>query len=126
MTPRRLEILKFIAKYIDHAGCSPTLAELAGGVDLSTVAVLEHVGRLQQDGFLTRRSQVARSIRLTEAGLVAARSEPSVTLSIVAAKALFEGCRRALPTCPGDVADFIRDALDQVTAEHRELIGVEA
>lgn len=124
MTPRRLDILKFVAKFIDHAGCSPTLAQIADGVSLSRVSVLEHINRLCKDGYLTRQAGEARSIRLTDIGLAAAHGEPSITLPILTAKSLVESCRKALPNCSGDVAQFIRDTLDQLQPDELELMGV--
>jgi Mn-dependent DtxR family transcriptional regulator len=51
---RQLEALRAIARLIETAGCSPTLAELAVVLKLSTAGAYGRVLKLDRDGLVVR------------------------------------------------------------------------
>ena len=62
---RRKAILRFIERYIKKYGCSPTIAEIAEGVGLSSPnATRNHLFKLQEEGKIVMRPKVARAIAL--------------------------------------------------------------
>jgi len=68
VTPRQMDILKFIHQYRDRLGYSPTMQEIGDWLDLSKVTVFEHVGALVRKGLLRRGGKhKARSLELTPA-----------------------------------------------------------
>jgi len=66
VTPRQLEILRFIRDYRLSHGCSPTMQEIATALGVNKVTVFEHVGSLVEKGLLRRLPHKARSLILTE------------------------------------------------------------
>lgn len=65
-TPRQLQILKLIHKYQQEHGFSPTYAELADELDVSTITVFEHLEALERKGAIRRRRHEARSVEIVE------------------------------------------------------------
>jgi repressor LexA len=65
-TPRQIEILTMIRDGRRRNGYSPTLQEIADDLGISKITVFEHVEALLRKGVLTRRSNKARSLALTE------------------------------------------------------------
>jgi len=65
VTPRQLEILRFIRDSRRHHGYSPTMQEIGDHLGLTKVTVFEHVGALEKKGALTRGAKHrARSLRV--------------------------------------------------------------
>ena len=60
VTPRQLEILRFIRDYRERSGYSPTMQEIGDHLGLTKVTVFEHVGALEKK----ERSRGAASTRL--------------------------------------------------------------
>jgi repressor LexA len=66
VTPRQLEILRFIRDYRATNGYSPTMQEIAGQLGVNKVTVFEHVESLVRKGVLRRLPFKARSLILSE------------------------------------------------------------
>jgi len=66
LTPRQLEILTAVRDSRRSYGYSPTLQEIADDLGISKITVFEHVETLLKKGLLTRRSNKARSLELTD------------------------------------------------------------
>lgn len=65
VTPRQLEILRFIRDHRDRFGYSPTMQEIGDHLGLTKVTVFEHVGALERKGVLSRGGKhKARSLRV--------------------------------------------------------------
>ncbi len=65
LTPRQMEILRFIRDYRERCGYSPTMQEIGDHLDLTRVTVFEHVGALERKGVLHRGAKhKARSLRV--------------------------------------------------------------
>ncbi len=66
VTPRQLEILRFIRDFRRTSGYSPTMQEIGDHLNLTKVTVFEHVGALEKKGVLTRGPKhSARSLRIS-------------------------------------------------------------
>ena len=59
LTPRQLEIVKFIRTYIAEHEYAPTMQEIADHLGVSKPTVFEHIEALEARGAITR--QPARS-----------------------------------------------------------------
>ena len=65
LTPRQVQVLRLIACFCDRQRYSPTIAELAGELNISRSTVFEHLAELQRKGFLSTCPGKARSLKLT-------------------------------------------------------------
>ena len=66
VTPRQLEILKFIRDFRRSSGYSPTMQEIGDHLELTKVTVFEHVGALERKDLLTKGPKhSARSLRVS-------------------------------------------------------------
>ena len=66
VTPRQLEILRFIRDFRRRHGYSPTMQEIGDYLDLTKVTVFEHVGAVEKKGLLIRGAKhKARSLRVS-------------------------------------------------------------
>jgi SOS-response transcriptional repressor LexA len=66
---RRLRILAWIQDYIRMFQYSPTVRDIATGVNLrSTGAVAVHLKRMEEEGWITRSDNKKRTTRLTQFG----------------------------------------------------------
>ena len=78
MFPKRLEILRFLAREAGE-GRRPAIQEIADAVGLkSTQTVHQHLTTLQGEGYLIRAPGKSRSAELTEKGLEAAGEIPAL------------------------------------------------
>jgi repressor LexA len=68
LTPKQLQVLRRIAAFHGSQCYSPTIAELAGQLNLSRSTVFEHLGELQRKSLLATSPGRARSLRLTPQG----------------------------------------------------------
>jgi repressor LexA len=67
VTPRQLEILRFIRDFRLNNGYSPTMQEIGDHLDLTKVTVFEHVGSLERKGLLLRGGKhKARSLQVSK------------------------------------------------------------
>jgi len=65
-TPKQLHILRLIQQYQQRHNYSPTYAELAEELKVSTITVFEHLEALERKGAIRRRRHEARSVEITE------------------------------------------------------------
>lgn len=65
-TPRQLEVLAAISRFEGRQCYSPTIAELAGELNVSRTTVFEHIAGLRGKKLLTVSKGRARSSRLTK------------------------------------------------------------
>ena len=67
ITPRQMDILRYLRDYRARHGYSPTMQEIADHLNLSKVTVFEHVGALERKGLLRRGPKhKARSLQLSD------------------------------------------------------------
>jgi repressor LexA len=67
--PKRLEILKLLARHEAKPGRTPSIREIGMAVGLkSSQTVYHHLGRLEGDGYVERLNDRSRTPRLTEKG----------------------------------------------------------
>ena len=66
VTPRQLDILRFIRDSRSEKGFSPTMQEIGDHLNLTKVTVFEHVGALEKKGLLLRGAKhKARSLQVS-------------------------------------------------------------
>lgn len=68
LTKKRAQVLQLICKSIEDFGYAPTLDELAGVFKVSRSAIFERVQGLVQRGHITKDTDKARGIALTDSG----------------------------------------------------------
>ena len=67
LRPRQQRILDFIARFLDENGIPPTVRDIQHGCEISSTSVVDYNLRLmERDGYLKRRSEVARGIELLD------------------------------------------------------------
>ena len=64
MTPRQLEVLRYVEDYSARQGVAPTLQELANHLGVSKVTALSHLRCLEKDRHIKRGYYRRRSIRV--------------------------------------------------------------
>ena len=64
LTPRQLEVLRFVQDFQRRSGYSPTMQELGDRFGVSKVTIFEHLGALERKGWLSRARYRARSLAL--------------------------------------------------------------
>ena len=65
MTPRQLQVLRYIRDYRNQHGYSPTMQEIGDHLGLTKITAFEHVGALVKKGLLRRGSRYkARSLQV--------------------------------------------------------------
>lgn len=65
---KQRQILDFIKQFIQSNGSAPTLKQIAGAIDVSSLATVhEHLQALEEKGLLKRKHGKNRSMELTEA-----------------------------------------------------------
>ncbi len=79
MTPKQLEVLRFVEEYTDRNGFSPTLQEIADRLRVTKVTVLSHLRQLEKArhvrrGYYRRRGiqVITRTRKLPVVGRIAA------------------------------------------------------
>ena len=65
-TPKQLEFLRLIYRFQQEHGFSPTYAELAKELNVSTITVFEHLEALERKNAIRRRRHEARSVEILE------------------------------------------------------------
>src|SRR5579864_8995853 len=105
-TPKQLQILKLIHHFQEEHGYSPTYAELAKQLNVSTITVFEHLQALERKNAIRRRRHEARSVEIIEPNFL---REQSVRKSLpvkgnIAAGTPIEAVEMETETLPlGDV-----------------------
>ncbi|HNX26690.1 MAG TPA: transcriptional repressor LexA [Phycisphaerae bacterium] len=99
VTPRQLEILRYIRDFRRSHGYSPTMQEIGDHLSLTKVTVFEHVGALEKKGVLLRgEKHRARSLVVSDDFVFPDEQEESLPFvgRIVAGVPLeaFENCER--------------------------------
>ncbi|MHC4982943.1 MAG: transcriptional repressor LexA [Planctomycetota bacterium] len=65
VTPRQMQILRFIRDFREKHGYSPTMQEIGDKMNLTKVTIFEHVAALERKGALLRGAKYsARSLRV--------------------------------------------------------------
>ena len=82
LRPRQQQILDFIGQFLDENGIPPTVRDIQRGCSISSTSVVDYNLRLmERDGYLKRRSEVARGIELLdETGLPVANGAARVQI----------------------------------------------
>ncbi|HOA12565.1 MAG TPA: transcriptional repressor LexA [Myxococcota bacterium] len=66
LTARQQEVLDFITSFTESSGAPPTVREIASAMGFaSTNAVSDHLAAIERAGFIERRSNRSRGIRVT-------------------------------------------------------------
>lgn len=69
LTKKQNEILDIIIKYIEHEGIAPTTREIGELAGLSSTSTVHgYLTRLEERGYITRRKESPRSIRVIKKG----------------------------------------------------------
>jgi SOS-response transcriptional repressor LexA len=67
MSNRTDSVLRYIRRYVEQYGQSPSRREIAYACDIPSISsVTYHLDKLELDGLIQIRRNVARGIRLTE------------------------------------------------------------
>ncbi len=82
---RQRQILDFISQYIQRNGYSPTLAEIAQALGVSSLATVhEHLETMEKKGVIKRREGTVRSIEIIEKEMAQRSQTPaSVELPVL-------------------------------------------
>lgn len=65
ITPKQLNILKFIQSFTEANHYSPTLQEIADQIGVSKITILDHLRALERRGIIRRQRYLSRSIEVT-------------------------------------------------------------
>ena len=65
-TPKQKQILKVIEDFQGANGFSPTYAEIAKQMSVSTITIFEHIETLERKKAIRRRRHEARSIEIVK------------------------------------------------------------
>ncbi|MEK7466777.1 MAG: transcriptional repressor LexA [Planctomycetota bacterium] len=65
ITPKQLNILKFIQGFTETNQYSPTLQEIADKIGVSKITILDHLRALERRGIIRRQRYLSRSIEVT-------------------------------------------------------------
>jgi repressor LexA len=86
-TPKQLQLLQLIYDYQEEHGYSPTYAELAKMLNVSTITVFEHLEALEKKYAIRRRRHEARSVEITAPHFLLEQSQKdNLPLSSIAVK----------------------------------------
>lgn len=66
LTPRQLDLVRFVADYRRRRGLSPTFQEIADHLGISKVTVFEHVRALEKRRVVRTEKFLSRSIEITD------------------------------------------------------------
>ena len=65
-SPKRAQILSFIAAFIDGRGYAPSVRDIAEGCGISSSSIVQyHLNALERGGYIHRDRGISRSIRVT-------------------------------------------------------------
>ena len=67
LRPRQKRMLEFIEQFLEENGMPPTVRDIQRGCEISSTSVVDYNLRLlERDGYLKRRSEIARGIELLD------------------------------------------------------------
>jgi len=66
LSRRQKEVYDFIARYVTENGFSPSLADIAKGLNLHESTVATYTNTLKQKGYVESEYRVARSLKVAE------------------------------------------------------------
>lgn len=67
LSPKQEKIIKFVAEFLDANGYPPTIRDIARGCGISSTSVVAYnLDKLEQAGYLRRRSDISRGIELSQ------------------------------------------------------------
>jgi SOS-response transcriptional repressor LexA len=92
-TPKQLQVLRMVHEYTAEHGYSPTYAELATQLGVTTITVFEHVAALERKGAIRRRRHEARSVEILETNFL----REQVTRKVLPVKARLSPNGRVIP-----------------------------
>ena len=92
-TPKQLQVLRLVHEYTAEHGYSPTYAELATQLGVTTITVFEHVAALERKGAIRRRRHEARSVEIVETNFL----REQVTRKVLPVKARLSPDGRVIP-----------------------------
>ncbi|HUP03261.1 MAG TPA: transcriptional repressor LexA [Bryobacteraceae bacterium] len=79
LTRRQKQVLDYISDFIDENGYSPSFEEVAGGLELASLATVhKHISVLQSKGYLTRGYNQSRSLEVSPKYLQGRRRKPAL------------------------------------------------
>ncbi|HCS78394.1 TPA: repressor LexA [Patescibacteria group bacterium] len=82
--PRERQALEFISQFIQRHGYAPTLKEICGALNVSSVATVhEHLDHLRQKGFIKKLDGAARGIELVTSKFKPKNNEGTVELPVL-------------------------------------------
>lgn len=110
MTPKQLEVLKFVEDYASRNGCSPTLQEIADRLKVSKVTVLSHLRNLEKGRHLKRSYYRRRGIEVLT---------PTRKLQVVGRIAAGRPLEAVADPAVLDVFNFVRDGRECFALEVR-------
>jgi repressor LexA len=79
-TPKQLNILQFLYRYQEEHGFSPTYAEIAKELSVSTITVFEHLQALEKKKAIRRRRHEARSVEVLDRSFLQGRTSRSLAV----------------------------------------------
>jgi repressor LexA len=84
LTRRQKQVLDFISDFIDENGFSPSFEEIAGGLNLASLATVhKHISVLQSKSYLTRGFNQSRSLELSPKYLQGRRPKPALGIPLL-------------------------------------------
>ena len=67
LRPRQQRMLEFIEQFLEENGMPPTVRDIQRGCEISSTSVVDYnLRQLERDGYLKRRSEIARGIELLD------------------------------------------------------------
>src|SRR3954466_11031186 len=103
-TPKQLQILRLIFQYQQEHGFSPTYAELAKELGVSTITVFEHLEALERKNAIRRRRHEARSVEIIETNFLKDQNH-----------------KKTLPVKGSIAAGQLTEAVEEVAEEQMQL-----
>ncbi len=70
LTPRQLDILRYVAEYQRRRGISPTFQEIADHLGISKVTVFEHVRALEKRSVVRTEKFLSRSMEIVDSAVL--------------------------------------------------------
>ncbi len=84
LTPRKMEILRYIRDFRKTNGYSPTMQEIGDHLSLTKVTVFEHIGVLEKNGLLLRGAKhSARSLQVSDSFVFPDEAQAPAALPLV-------------------------------------------
>ena len=82
LRPRQKMMLQYIERFLEENGMPPTVRDIQRGCDISSTSVVDYnLRQMERDGFIKRRSEIARGIELLdETGLPVANGAARVQI----------------------------------------------